>query len=180
MCQSYGQTEAPMLLTWLDQKTVAAAAAGDHPERLASCGRATSAVRLEIMDDDGPHIAVTIRPAKSSRAEHSLRGGYYNFRKRLRRFGNSAGITPAILAIATKTASSISSIARKDMIITGGFNVFSAEVEAGIMALAEVHECAVIGVPDETWGEAVKAIVALTRGRHVDGSRSDRALPKRN
>jgi fatty-acyl-CoA synthase len=53
---------------------------------------------------------------------------------------------------------------KKDMIITGGFNVFSAEVEAGIMALAEVHECAVIGVPDETWGEAVKAIVALHEG----------------
>jgi len=37
-------------------------------------------------------------------------------------------------------------------------------VEAGIMALPEVHECAVIGVPDETWGEAVKAIVALREG----------------
>src|SRR5579864_6439538 len=39
ICQCYGQTEAPMLMTWLDQKTVAAAAAGDHPERLRSCGR---------------------------------------------------------------------------------------------------------------------------------------------
>jgi len=48
MCQCYGQTESPMLLTWLDQKTVAAAANGDHPERLASCGKATSAVRLVV------------------------------------------------------------------------------------------------------------------------------------
>jgi fatty-acyl-CoA synthase len=51
ICQCYGQTEAPMLLTWLDQKTVSAAAAGDHPERLRSCGRATYGVRLAIMDD---------------------------------------------------------------------------------------------------------------------------------
>jgi acyl-CoA synthetase (AMP-forming)/AMP-acid ligase II len=47
------------------------------------------------------------------------------------------------------------------MIITGGFNVYCAEVEAGIMALPQVHECAVIGVPQDTWGEAVKAIVVL-------------------
>ena len=53
---------------------------------------------------------------------------------------------------------------KKDMIITGGFNVFSAEVEAGIMALQGVAECAVIGVPDDTWGEAVKAIVVLQEG----------------
>src|SRR6202451_2725115 len=53
MCQSYGQTEAPMLLTFLDAKTLAAAAAGDHPERLRSCGKATSAVRLAIMDEAG-------------------------------------------------------------------------------------------------------------------------------
>jgi fatty-acyl-CoA synthase len=53
MCQSYGQTEAPMLLTWLDARTVAAAAAGDHPDRLRSCGRPTAAVRLAIMDDAG-------------------------------------------------------------------------------------------------------------------------------
>ena len=53
---------------------------------------------------------------------------------------------------------------KKDMIITGGFNVFSAEVEAGIMALADVQECAVIGVPDDTWGEAVKAFIVPRAG----------------
>jgi fatty-acyl-CoA synthase len=50
------------------------------------------------------------------------------------------------------------------MIITGGFNVYCAEVEAGIMALPQVHECAVIGVPDDAWGEAVKTIIVLRDG----------------
>lgn len=50
---------------------------------------------------------------------------------------------------------------KKDMIITGGFNVYCAEVEAAIMSLPQVHECAVIGVPDDTWGEAVKAVIVL-------------------
>src|SRR5262249_179728 len=53
---------------------------------------------------------------------------------------------------------------KKDMIISGGFNVYSAEVEAGIMALPQVHECAVIGVPHEKWGEAVKALVVMRPG----------------
>jgi acyl-CoA synthetase (AMP-forming)/AMP-acid ligase II len=55
----------------------------------------------------------------------------------------------------------------KDMIITGGFNVFSAEVEAPILAIPEVLECAVIGVPDEKWGEAIKAIVVLRDGMEI-------------
>jgi acyl-CoA synthetase (AMP-forming)/AMP-acid ligase II len=47
------------------------------------------------------------------------------------------------------------------MIISGGFNVYCAEVEAAVMELPEIRECAVIGVPDDKWGEAVKAIVVL-------------------
>ena len=53
---------------------------------------------------------------------------------------------------------------KKDMIITGGFNVYSAEVEAGVLELAEVRECAVIGIPHEKWGETVTAVVVLHDG----------------
>jgi len=56
---------------------------------------------------------------------------------------------------------------KKDMIITGGFNVFCGEVEACVMELPQVRDCAVIGVPDEKWGEAVKAIVAVREGESV-------------
>ena len=56
---------------------------------------------------------------------------------------------------------------KKDMIITGGFNVYCAEVEAGIMALPQVQECAVIGIPDDKWGEAVKAIIVLKDGESL-------------
>tara|TARA_R110001583_G_scaffold74100_7_gene205507 strand:+ start:14893 stop:16458 length:1566 start_codon:yes stop_codon:yes gene_type:complete len=53
---------------------------------------------------------------------------------------------------------------KKDMIISGGFNVFSAEVEKAMLAHPAVQECAVIGVPDDKWGEAVKAAVELKPG----------------
>jgi len=163
MCQCYGQTEAPMLLTWLDTKTLAAAAAGEHPERLASCGKATSAVRLAAMDDDG-----NILPA-GQRGEIVARGslvtpGYYQMPEataEIRTFGwhhtGDVGYRDedGFFYIVDR---------KKDMIITGGFNVYCAEVEACVMELPQVRDCAVVGVPDAKWGEAVKAIVALRAG----------------
>ena len=56
---------------------------------------------------------------------------------------------------------------KKDMIISGGFNVYPSEVEQVIWAHPAVRDCAVIGVPDEQWGEAVKAVVELNAGQSV-------------
>ena len=58
---------------------------------------------------------------------------------------------------------------RVDMIISGGVNVYPAEVEAVLDAHPAVADAAVIGVPDEEWGESVKAIVALRPGQHATG-----------
>jgi fatty-acyl-CoA synthase len=57
---------------------------------------------------------------------------------------------------------------KKDVIITGGENVSSIEVEDCLYSLAGVAECAVIGVPDEKWGETIKAIVVLGPGADID------------
>jgi acyl-CoA synthetase (AMP-forming)/AMP-acid ligase II len=57
----------------------------------------------------------------------------------------------------------------KDMIISGGFNVYSAEVERALMAHDDVQDCAVIGLPDEKWGERVVAVVQLKPGTAVTG-----------
>ena len=56
----------------------------------------------------------------------------------------------------------------KDMIVTGGENVYSAEVENVLHAHPAVHECAVIGVPSDTWGEAVHAVVHLKPNADVE------------
>jgi fatty-acyl-CoA synthase len=166
ICQSYGQTEAPMLLTFLDQKTLAAAAAGEHPERLASCGKPTSAVRLAIMDDEGRILPSGERGEIVARG-NLVGGGYYKMPEataEIRRYGwhhtGDVGYTDndGYVYIVDR---------KKDMIITGGFNVFSVEVETAIMSLTQVNECAVIGVPDDTWGEAVKAFVVLKDGEHL-------------
>ena len=56
---------------------------------------------------------------------------------------------------------------KKDMIISGGFNIYPSEVEQAIMAHPAVQECAVIGVPDDKWGEAVKAVIEVKPGMQV-------------
>ena len=57
----------------------------------------------------------------------------------------------------------------KDMIITGGFNVYSAEVEQAVLAHPAVLDCAVVGLPDDKWGERVTVVVQAHPGREVPG-----------
>ena len=63
----------------------------------------------------------------------------------------------------------------KDMIITGGFNVYSAEVEQALLAHPAVQDCAVVGLPDEKWGERVTAVVQPRAGQR--GERRTRSAP---
>ncbi len=158
LCQSYGQVECPMIVTWLPPEVVAAAARGDHPERLASCGRPTRSVQVGIMDDDGNLLPV------GEAGEIVVRGALVShsyFEKpeataEIRTFGwHHTG------DVAKRDADGFLYIVdrKKDMVVSGGFNVFTTEVEAAITELAAVRECAVIGIPHDKWGEAVHAIV---------------------
>jgi len=166
MCQCYGQVESPLITTWLPPETVAAAARGDHPERLASCGKATYPVRVGIMDDSGNLLP------DGERGEIVVRGALvsHSYFERpeataeVRTFGwHHTG------DVAYRDESGFIYIVdrKKDMIVTGGFNVFSKEVEDCVMELASVAECAVVGVPHEKWGEAIKAVVVCARGASV-------------
>jgi fatty-acyl-CoA synthase len=158
MCQAYGQVESPMITTWLSPEIVAAAARGEHPERLASCGRATQSVQIGIMDDEGNLLP------DGERGEIVVRGvlvskEYFEMPEataEARLFGwHHTG------DVAYRDAHGYVYIVdrKKDMVVTGGFNVFTAEVEAAITELPQVRECAVIGIPHDKWGEAVHAIV---------------------
>jgi fatty-acyl-CoA synthase len=163
MCQSYGQTEAPMILTFLDCKTVAAAARGVHPERLASCGKPTLAVRLAIMDDAGRILSSTERGEIVARGS-LVCGGYYKMPEATAELRAHGWHHTGDVGYMDEEGYVYIVDRKKDMIISGGFNVYCAEVEAAVMALPEVHDCAVIGVPHDTWGEAVKVFVVLRPG----------------
>jgi acyl-CoA synthetase (AMP-forming)/AMP-acid ligase II len=158
LCQSYGQTEFHLVATWLAPQIVAAAAAGDHPERLASCGRQTASVRVELMDDEG-NLLPTGEVGEIVGRGGLVGGGYFELPEataEARAHGwHHTG------DVGRRDAHGFYYIVdrKKDMIVTGGFNVFCSEVEAAVTELEGVLECAVIGAPDDKWGEAVTALV---------------------
>ncbi|NYT26161.1 AMP-binding protein [Alcaligenaceae bacterium] len=164
VCQSFGQAEAPMFLTFLATRDLLGVPEGN--DRWSSCGRATMGQRVEIMGDDGVLLGPGERGEIVARGDLVF-GGYYN---------NSAA-TDEVSGfgwhhtgdIGFKDDHGFIHIVdrKKDMIVTGGFNVFSAEVEHVIAAHPAVEDCAVVGVPDEKWGEAVKAVIQLKPSMHA-------------
>ena len=162
MCQSYGQTECHMIATWLPPHEVAAAARGDRPERLASCGRASYSVRVELMDDAG-NILPTGEVGEIVARGGIVGGGYFEMPEASAEA--SAHGWHHTGDIGRRDADGYYYIVdrKKDMVVTGGFNVYSAEVEGAIMELDAVAEAAVIGLPHDHWGEQVHAVV-VARG----------------
>lgn len=166
MGQLFGQTEAPMMVSTLAPADHLLADGSIATDRLSSAGRPTPLCTVEIMDDGG-----TILP-RGERGEIVVRGslvmdGYFrnpDATEEASRFGwhHTGDIgyldDEGYLFIVDRA---------KDMIITGGFNVFSTEVEQALLSHPAVQDCAVIGLPDEHWGEKVVAVVQLHSGGDV-------------
>ncbi len=145
-----------------------------RPERAArgktnSIGRALLGVELSIRDANDQDVApgivgeIVVRGAcvmqgywnKPEATAQTLRGGWLHT-------GDLGALdADGFLYIVDRL---------KDMIITGGENVYSTEVEDTIYAFPGVSQCAVIGIPDERWGEAVHAIVAPREGAAIDAT----------
>jgi fatty-acyl-CoA synthase len=157
--QFYGQAEAPMVITYFRK--------ADHDvndmRRLASCGKPSPWVRVELMDSEcnpvpdgepgeicvqGPLVMDGYRDPELT--ADAFRGGWLHT-------GDVAVRDPGgFLRIVDRT---------KDMIISGGFNIYPREIEDIIAEHPCVSQVAVIGVPHEKWGEAVKAIIVLKPGQ---------------
>ena len=98
----------------------------------------------------------------SQRAGEDARG------RMVRRPRDGASSAPATSAASTRTGSSILLDRRKDMIISGGFNIYPSDLEAALTARPEVREAAVVGAPSALWGETPVAFVVLREGASAD------------
>lgn len=130
---------------------------------VASAGRAVPFMRVEIMDDEGRLLP------PGQRGEIVVRGsmgmsGYYKMPEATEETSKFGWHHTGDVGVMDERGFITIVDRKKDMIITGGFNVFPAEVEHVINEHPAVLECLVIGVPDEKWGEAVKALVTLKAG----------------
>jgi acyl-CoA synthetase (AMP-forming)/AMP-acid ligase II len=163
--QTYGQVEAPMFCTCFSPQQHVEALE-NAPHRLASCGKETSFARVEMMDDDGNIVANGNRGEVVVRSELVLKG-YYKNDEATRESRAHGWHHTGDIGVRDDDGYIYIVDRKKDMIITGGFNVYPSEVERVLWAIPEVQDCAVIGVPDDKWGEAVKAVVELKPGHNA-------------
>jgi fatty-acyl-CoA synthase len=161
--QFYGQTEAPQTITTLRKIDHDPA----HPRRLGSCGRPNPLVQVKLFDADMNEVK------RGEPGEICVRGalvanGYWK-----RPDANAETFKGGWLHtgdVATEDEDGYYYIVdrTKDMIISGGFNIYPREVEDALMSHPAVASAAVIGVPDDKWGEAVKGFVVLKHGAVAD------------
>jgi len=151
--QYYGQSEAPMVITYL--------AKGDHDEkRLTSCGRPTLFARTALLGDDGKPVPQG-EVGEICVSGPLLSGGYWNLPDETSRTFHDGWMHTGDLAREDEDGFWYIVDRTKDMIVTGGFNVFPREVEDVVAEHPSVAQVCVIGTPDEKWGEAVTAVVVL-------------------
>jgi long-chain acyl-CoA synthetase len=159
LCQAYGMTETAPLLTSMSRGWTTFDGSEEDNRRLASCGRQVAGVTVRIVDEQtgkdvepgqvgeivakGPNVMLGYWKREKETAE-ALRDGYMHT-------GDLATVDKDNYVYIVDRS--------KDMIISGGENVYTTEVENALYEHPDVLEVAVIGIPDERWGEAVLAIV---------------------
>ncbi len=162
MQQVYGLTETSPVLSILDEDDHARALAG-REDLLAAAGRPVPGVDLRIVDDAGREVPL------GESGEIVLRGpqladGYHNRpRENAEVFRNGWFHTGDVGRVDAEGYLYVLD-RKKDMVVTGGENVYTSEVEAAIYTHAGVREVAVFGTPDERFGEALCAAIVTAAG----------------
>lgn len=164
--QTYGMTEtSPYLSVSILKQNLAHLAPEEQFRYKAKTGRPFMGVLLKVVREDGTEV----EPNDREVGEIIVKGdivtrGYWNRPEETRNALRSGWLYTGDLAVLDREGYINIVDRKKDMIITGGENVYSIEVENALYALPYILEAAVVGVPDPKWGEAVKAVVVLRPG----------------
>tara|TARA_R110002110_G_scaffold76898_1_gene202263 strand:+ start:2232 stop:3788 length:1557 start_codon:yes stop_codon:yes gene_type:complete len=164
MIQGYGQTEG-MTMSFLSQEDHLDAIAGIHPERLSSCGREGFMTTIKLVDADGntvPRDGNT--PGEILVQSEANMVGYWQRPDLTAQTLRDGWMHTGDVAVWDEDGYIFIVDRAKDMIISGGENIYSTQVEAAIHQHPAVLESAVFGIPDAEWGESVKAVVVLKPG----------------
>jgi acyl-CoA synthetase (AMP-forming)/AMP-acid ligase II len=169
MAQLFGQTEAPMMISTMAPRDHFRPDGTVATERLASAGRPAPLVTVAIMDENG------LLRARRETGEIVVRSSLV-----MRGYHRDPQATADASAFGWHHTGDIGYLDEdnflfivdraKDVVITGGFNVYSTEVEQTIMQHPAVQDCAVVGLPDDKWGERLTAVVQLRTGESIDPS----------
>jgi len=150
----------------------------DQLRKPGSCGRPYGNIRLKVVDEAGDECPPG-EPGELYIRTTLAMDGYHETAEQLSELGAGSGGEPA--ASGDEAWKSVGDVARideegfvyicdrkKDMIISGGMNIYPAEIEAVLYSHPDVMDAAVFGVPDDEWGEKVHAVVQPRAGREID------------
>ena len=162
MVQIWGQTEAPCFCTCLTQAEHDASSP-DRMHRLASCGRPMLFSPMAILDDAGAEVPRGEFGELAVKGNVVMRGYHKNPQATAETIVNG-WLRSGDIGYQDEDGYIYIVDRKKEMLISGGYNIYPAEVERIILSHPMIQDCAVIGIPDEKWGEAVKAVVELRPG----------------
>jgi long-chain acyl-CoA synthetase len=169
LLQVYGLSEAGYLTGLTD---------AEHTEdKLQSCGRPSPGTDLRVVDAVGTPVASGELGNLIARGPGIMRGYWHDIQEDLRDDGSSVNETTEALRgrffhtgdVGRQDEDGYFFIVdrAKEMIVSGGENVYTGEVEAAIYEIPEVKEAAVFGIPDEKWGELVATVIVLRQGTNL-------------
>ena len=151
----YGSTE-------LGVNTILAPA--DQRRKKGSCGKPAPAVELRLLDDDGKVVREHGVPGELFVRSKTVFDTYYNAHERYEEDRRGEFHTVGDMAYFDDEGFYYICDRKKDMIISGGMNIYPAEIEAALDQHPLIMDAAVFGIPDEEWGEAVHAVVVVRPG----------------
>jgi len=141
-----------------------ARAVQEAPQRLASCGRPIGESEVRVVNEAGEQVRGDQVGEIVVRGPDVFQGYWKEPELTKQAFDAQGWLHTGDLAKVDEEGFIYIVDRSKDMVISGGFNIYPTEVEQALYAHPAVYEACVVGVPDETWGEAVKAVVVLRPG----------------
>jgi fatty-acyl-CoA synthase len=167
MAQLFGQTEAPMMISMMPPEAHLGPDGMPAHDRLSSAGRPAPLVQVAILDEQGREQPGGERGEICVRSSLVM-AGYYKNPEATAEAGKHGWHHTGDIGFLDEEGFLHIVDRAKDMIITGGYNVYSTEVEQALLAHPDVQDAAVIGLPDEKWGEKVVAVVQPYPDQSVD------------
>jgi fatty-acyl-CoA synthase len=158
--QFYGQAEAPMTVTVMRK----AEHDIDNLERLSGCGRAVPWLLVELLDNDNRPVPDG-EPGEICVQGSIVMQGYRDLPELNDEVFSGGWLHTGDVAVRDRDGFLRIVDRKKDMIISGGFNIYPRDIENALALHPAVAQSAVIGVPHPKWGEAVKALVVLKEGQ---------------
>jgi len=142
----------------------------DHLRKPGSCGLPAPGIEIKVFDDNGEEVTTAGVPGELFVRSASMFNAYHKASSKFDEDRRGDFHTVGDVAYRDEEGYVYICDRKKDMIISGGMNIYPAEIDAALEGHPDIYEAAVFGIPSEDWGETVHAVVVLRPGAVMDAA----------